>query len=46
MFYFERKTNCLGTVFYKEEIFGYMRYEESTERGINEDFHMLHLLAK
>jgi hypothetical protein len=46
MFYFERNTNCLGTVFYKEEILGSMRCEESTEWGINEDFHMPQLLAK
>jgi hypothetical protein len=35
--------NCLGTVFYKEEIFGHMSYEENTEWGISEDFHMLPL---
>jgi len=46
MFYFERETNSLGTVFYNEKTFGCMSYEESTEWGINEDFHVLQLLAK
>jgi hypothetical protein len=40
VFYFERKTSCLGTVFYQEEVFGLTRDEESTEWRINEDFHM------
>jgi hypothetical protein len=45
MFYFERQTVYLGTALYREEIFGCMRLEESTDWGINEDLHMLLLLA-
>jgi hypothetical protein len=36
----------LETVFYQEEVSGFMRDEESTEWGINEDFHMPLLLAQ